>query len=764
MLRHRACGGGLTPKIVENVGQFAAPVHFVVLGGRLRAGLLVNGFHCRLSAPLAAESVERLKWEVPTEADAARVADVQLRFEGTDPGCRLQVEEPELAYANYFFGSDPARWKTRVPTCSAVRYVGLYPGIDVVVRHQRGGFEYDLVLAPWADLARVRIRVEGGAGSRIDAEGRLVIDTAVGPLAHAVPQSFEVGEDGERTRTLVRMEQVGDGVFGFQHGARREGKWLVIDPEVQQPSFFSYLGHDHAEWALDVTAVAGRLTVTGTTISADFPTTAQPPAGVPYQKDKLGSYDVFISKFSPDGNSLLWSTFVGTDVNSPEVNSQGDFDIGRGIDVDAQGNAYICGYTSNNGGFPAVNAFQASGNAVVGNFIGDGFVLKINNTGTSLLYSTYLGGSNLDSAEDIAVDPFGNAFVCGWTRSLFSTGGETGFPTTAGAFLPAPAAPVTAGESAFVTKFSPAGNTLIWSSLLDSLTSPGGVQAYSISLESDAVAPDKIRPYIAGISLSINGFPATATAVPVAGANNTNGFVAGFTDTGASLYYASLLGGNNFDQATSCSITDDGKIVVVGQTSSTNFPLLGAFQTAKAAADDAFVMRIDPSPTVSSSLLFSSYLGGSGSEHRPSVATDGAGSAYCVLETESTTGLPITAACFLPASPPAAASELGLFKIRGSTVTLGMYMGGSARDMGFSVAVKQGVLYIAGGTASQDFYSSLNYFMSFCGWSALGGAYHTNSGNIQPIMSFNAFAPQPPDDLEVTPAGLDAFVLKLMAP
>ena len=164
--------------------------------------------------------------------------------------------------------------------------------------------------------------------------------------------------------------------------------------------------------------------VTGWTYSSDFPTTMgafQPSLG--------GSLDAFVAKLNPSGSSLLYSTYLG-----------GSDAEGGGIAVDAAGSAYVTGVTFL-GDFPTTaGAFQTS---FGGGF--DTFVAKLNPSGASLVYSTYLGGSDDDRGDGVAVDGAGSAYVTGVTGS--------DFPTTAGALQPSPGG----SEDVFVAKLNPLG-------------------------------------------------------------------------------------------------------------------------------------------------------------------------------------------------------------------------------------------------------------------------------------------------------------------
>jgi hypothetical protein len=235
---------------------------------------------------------------------------------------------------------------------------------------------------------------------------------------------------------------------------------------------------------------SGNAYVIGIAESADFPTI--PGA---FQTTYSGGWEnPFVTKLNPAGTALVYSTFLG-----------GDTDLGVGIAVDSSGNAYLTGSTNSNDFPTTVGAFQTSraGGA-------DAFVTKLNPSGSTLVYSTYLGGNNFDSGSGIAIDPLGNAYVAGYTSS-------TSFPTTAGAFQTS----LAGAGNAFVTVLNPSGTALVYSTYLGGNNSDGG---RGIAIDSLGNA------YVAG-STSSSNFPTTARAFQTSLAGTYNAFVAKFENT-----------------------------------------------------------------------------------------------------------------------------------------------------------------------------------------------------------------------------------------
>ncbi len=314
--------------------------------------------------------------------------------------------------------------------------------------------------------------------------------------------------------------------------------------------YSTYLGGSKADTGAAIAVdSAGDAYVTGATSSSDFPTKSPLPEGTTLQ----GTQDAFVTKFDPNGN-LLSSTYLGGS----------GVDAGFGIAVDSTG-IYVAGQTTSNN-FPTVNPFQATLNGTA-----DAFISKLSPDGSGLIYSTYLGGTNSNSATAIAVDSSGSAYVTGETNS-------TDFPTTQGAFQMAFAGGL---SDVFVTKLNAAGNALVYSTYL------GGTAqdlANGIAVDSSGSAS------VVGATSS-SDFP---TANPVQSANNgdQDAFVTQLVPAGCAPLLSTYLGGHSVDIGTGVSVDSSGNIYVTGRTSSNDFPVQNPFQAQTGGSYDAFVTRL----------------------------------------------------------------------------------------------------------------------------------------------------------------------------
>jgi hypothetical protein len=569
--------------------------------------------------------------------------------------------------SNYFIGNDPTRWQANVPNYGKVAYQNIYPGINLVYYGNQRQLEYDFVVASGANPGVIKLAFEGAQDMTLDHQGNLVLHTAGGDVVEQAPVLYQ--QAGGARQAISGHYVLGrDDQVGFAVGAYDASRPLVIDPVL---SYSTLLGGSRTDLSADRAGIAvdaaGNAYVTGITDSFDFPTT---PGTF---QTAFAGHPAFVTKLNAAGSALVYSTYLG--------GSGGD--TGRGIAVDAAGNAYVMGDTSSTN-FPTTpGAFQTA----FGGSISHVFVAKLNAAGSALVYSTYLGGSRNEFGGGIAVDAAGNAFVTGSTSS-------TNFPTTPGAFQTANGG----GADAFVAKLNAAGSALVYSTYLggSGTDSPEGIAV-------DAAG----NAYVTGITRSTN-FPTTLGAFQTAFGGGDDAFVAKLNAAGSALVYSTYLGGSGNDAGSGIAVDAGGNAYVTGDTSSTNFPTTpSAFQTTNSGGQDAFVAKLN---AAGSALVYSTYLGGSGSDGGRGIAVDAAGNAYVTGGTSSTnfpTANPLQPA-FGGGSGDAFVAKLNA---AGSALVYSTYLGGSGTDansniseVGTGIAVDAaGNAYVTGDTASTNF-------------------------------------------------------------
>jgi Beta-propeller repeat len=344
---------------------------------------------------------------------------------------------------------------------------------------------------------------------------------------------------------------------------------------------------------------AGNAYVAGFTSSSDFPT-VDPLQATNHAAVNHGS-NAFLAKLNAAGNALVYSTYLG---GSGAAGALITGDSAAAIAVDGAGAAYVTGITMS-ADFPTLMPFQATNEEPAGN--PTAFVAKFNAAGNALVYSSYLGGSGGNSgaavgdcANAIAADGNGNAYVAGQTSS-------TNFPTAV-AFQSVNRSLGSPNRgTAFVTKLNSSGSALIYSTYLGG---SAGDAALAVAADASGDA------YVSGYTWS-SDFPTSNALQPqnATGGHGANAFVTKLNAAGSELIYSTYLGGSTDEQANAIALDGTGNAYVVGSTYSNDFPVVDPLQTMNLAAsnngNNAFISVLSPT---GSTLEFSTYLGGSGSE------------------------------------------------------------------------------------------------------------------------------------------------------
>jgi len=587
---------------------------------------------------------------------------LRLKWIGANSSPQMSAEHPLPGKINYLIGHDPSQWHTGIPTYERVRYRGLFPGVDAVFYGKESKIEYDLVLAPGVDPARVSFALEGAGSLQIANNGDLVLRLQNAEVRQHKPVVYQEN-NGVRRLLSARYVIHRDQTVSYEVAGVDRKLPLVIDPTLSYSTFASNASNAHIVSSVAVDQ-SGNAYVTGTTTVA-FPN-RHPQFG-----SQVGQ-NAYVTKFSPTGSSVIYSTifggnsfdegiaiaidrfgsaYIGGDTDSTDFPTTpgsfepppssidadngfitklnpggsafvyslllggGDSDQITALALDSQHRVYVTGFTCSTN-FPVKNAFQAvtvGQNCADGG--GDAFVTRLNAAGTDLDYSTYLDGTFESSGNGIAVDSTFHAFVTGSTESA-------DFPTTPGAFQRVLKAQVIPGDphdfhqsNAFVTKFSADGRSLVYSTFL------GGTAddvAEAIALDSDG------RACVTGNATSAD-FPITSGAFQKTLRGGNDVFVTKFQLNGGGLFYSTFLGGSGSEGGTSIAVDSLGRAYVAGGTSSTDFPVLHPVQAHLAGQQDAFVTKLS---ATGNALFFSTYLGGTGIDVATSIRLDSAGNAF----------------------------------------------------------------------------------------------------------------------------------------
>ena len=592
-----------------------------------------------------------------------------MRVVGARETARFQGIEETGTLFHFFKGSDPTKWVAHVPTFRKLVCNEIYPGTDMLLTFTDQGVEYAFEMQPGTDPGQIELAYEGVDGLRVDSEGNLVVDTPLGPMKETAPIIFQGA--GKKSKCVPGKFQIrgrdrltASFSYGFALHKYDGSERVVIDPILVYSSFLggsskeygwgvaldssgcayvagytesnnfptkngyqltyaggtwdafvtkystdgltvaysSYLGGtlDDQGHGLAVDS-SGCAYVTGYTRSTDFPTTDGA-----YDTTHNGGPDVFLTKLSADGGTLSYSTYLG----GSDETTHGDNPLD--VAVDTSGYAYVTGRTFS-GDFPVTTgAYQTTKNN--GTATPDVFISKFNETGSSLLYSTYVGGSDTDYGYGIAVDGSGYVFVGGWTDS-------TNFPTTVNAFQ-------TANEGnadALVFKLNPAGggaSDLIYSTYLGGTQNDAGLD---LAIDSSGYA------YLTGYTCSSTDFPIQSAYQSTFRGGVSDAFVTKVATDGQSLSYSTYLGGS--DDAHATEIPESGRGIavlgsvpyVVGYTNATDFPKANAYQGANKGNYDLFLTSLN---STGAALSYSTYLGDANNDIGLRIAVDTSGNAY----------------------------------------------------------------------------------------------------------------------------------------
>jgi hypothetical protein len=587
------------------------------------------------------------------ESAAVRLTPLEMR-----PDVEIIPLEPQEMKVNYFIGNDPQKWHTNIPTFQAVLYREAYPGIDLKFYGTGKQLEYDVIVKPGADPARVKLRYQGVAGLRVNPQGDLVIALPGGgemlqrkPVVYQEIGGLHVPREGS-----FHLARNAPGVFGFKVAAYDPRYPLVIDPRVV---FSTYLGGEDYDSAFGIAVdYFGNIYVTGATGSLNFPT-YRPSL----QSSRRGDTDAFVTKIKvkPDGTYALdYSNYLGGRQGSQS---------GNGIAVDWYGHVYVTGSTTSRY-FPVLRPLQAE---LAGSV--NAFVTKIHFSGLSLIYSTYLGGNQRDFGNGIAVDRNGNVWVTGETDS-------DNFPCKN------PLQATKRGScDAFVTKIK-ADATLLYSSYLG-----GGNED-----RGRAIALDRYgNAHVAGETLSDN-FP---ILLPLPGHGSLSGssdaFVTKIKADGSAYLYSTYLGGSNIDRAYAIAVGPDDWAWVTGETWSDDFPTQLPLQAENSGDINAFVTQIKSGGGFTS-LLRSTYLGRTGIVRGRGIAVDPSYN-VCVTGEARREDLPLWEGGLR--------GNVFVARFKGNAPMdpwYYYYLGGSKVEAGKAIAVDSyGNVYVAGETVSDDF-------------------------------------------------------------
>jgi hypothetical protein len=616
LLLSTAASPAARPPLETQIPYGSLPVYFEANRGQadVRFAFIARGQHHGVYLA-SAEAVVAL-----ARADGSETRLFRMNLVGANTRAAAAGQEPLPSTVNYFLGNDPSRWQTAVPTFGEVRFTSVYPGIDLVYHRSERQLEYDFIIAPGVDPRAIALRFDGPERIRVGAVGELILEAGEARVFQHRPVVHQTIA-GVRREIAGRYELKDAHTAAFALGAYDTNHPLVIDPIL---SFATYLGGKQADkgWAIAVDG-NGAAFIAGETLSV-FKSVPASGFQTNFAGGNQNGGDAFVAKLNPAGTAFEFLTYLG----------------GKGLDgavavaVDPSGNAYVAGYTVS-GDFPITPGVLQP--VLAGETVdrtpykpADAFVSKISPTGSTLLYSTYLGGSSYDSALAIAVDAAGSALVTGYTETAASFRLTNRVCTTR-------CTNSICGATVCKTNAQTANAFELESTVTNIIrvTVTDGEPPVTNTVEEIVTTT-----LLSGRTLD-PGFPVTNAAQPFF-SGGTDAFVTKLNPDATALVYSTHLGGADDENGTGIAIDPAGNAYVTGWTASTDFPVsTNAFQIVRGADRDAFVTSFDPNGT----FRYSTYLGGSSDDVGYRIAVDGSGSAY-VTGAKRSTDFPSTPGAF----------------------------------------------------------------------------------------------------------------------
>ena len=592
----------------ENKGQAGTGSKFIARG---------NGYSLYLTPTEALLSLHKATSKA---SDAPSV--LRMKLANANASSTIRGDEKSGGKTNYFIGNTIAA--TDISQYKKVHCDNVYAGIDMVYYGNQRQLEYDFVVAPGADPKAIRMAFTGSEKVEVNAVGELSIRIGQSEVKQHKPVIYQtVG--GEKKIVVGTYEIVASAatakdetIVGFNIADYDRTVPLVIDPVLVYATFYGDLPNynknsDHSGDDVGLAVAidsAGAAYVVGKTNTFEFPLVnniqfvsdfshADFPTAFHSTPE---TYKGFITKFLPDGTDIVYSTYLCGSGN----------DECRGVVIDISGNAYICGATSSSN-FPIKKAQHAYSGGV------DGFLMKLTPTGTDIVFSTFLGGAGDDSANDLALDSAGNVIVVGTTSSANFVISHAVQPTFGG------------GTDAFVASFSADGTVNAFSTYLGGTGNDTG----------NGVTVDSFGSiFVTGSTTSLN-FPISHPyQVNIGGGSDA--FVTKLNSTGTLLVYSTYLGGSGDDVGYGIAVDSTGNVYVTGSTASTNFPTISptilpvqSSNGGPSGTTDAFVSKFN---IFGSSLIFSTYLGGSMNDVGKRIRVDSRNAIYVSGTTVLTAG------------------------------------------------------------------------------------------------------------------------------
>ncbi len=601
--------GKLPLSFEANEGQTDKTVRFLSAGSGYSLFLTDSSAVLELTNRDAANAMPRRADEKkarPASAHGGAKTDIiRMDLAGANHATRVSGVDQLPGTANYFIGNDPAKWRSGVPTFAKVKYAGVYPGIDLVYYGSQRQLEYDFIVAPGANPSRIRLEFAGAQELKLTADGHMTISAPNGEIAFHKPVVYQM-RGSLRQPVGGQFSMVAKNAVGFILGRYDHSKPLVIDPVLDYSTYLANLSVSVAGAAVDA---AGNTYITGTAFSSSYPTTSGAfQTNCPSFPNNSA---VFITKLNAAGTALVYSTFLGgSNQNVPTA-----------IAVDSNGNAAVTGWTLS-ADFPLKSPFYSGPQGAPY----DGFVASLSADGSSLNFSSRLGGPNSEGIDGttpsgVAVDSSGAVYVTGAT-------GSPDIQATSGA-LNAGTPNSNVAEYIFLTKILPTGALAYQAILGDAQISE------DVSTSSGVVVDSSGNAYVTGTatgvccSLSEAGpvaYPITTGAFQSQTLQDSGGyapFVSKVAPDGASFVYSTLVGEGG---SKGLALTPNGEVVLIGTLNNISFPVTS--NAYSSLPGSTFIAELSADGTQMPYATYFNTPAGKGGGYISNVAVDASGDVW----------------------------------------------------------------------------------------------------------------------------------------
>ena len=560
----------------ENAGQWdSEEVYFGYNKGGTQIYFTDDGLDFGLSRTVEETAATALE---PFDAEEIESTHFSLSFDGATPTVPVGTDQAVTKF-NYHLG-DQENWVDGVSTYKTVLYNDLYSGIDLHTFSLHGQMKYEFHVDPGADYTQIELSYTGIEGLSISPEGGLHIATELGEIVDEDLYIYQIinGTEVEITGQFTLLDA--DTYTFTITGDYDPTTELIIDPNIDWGSYLGGSGVDCAESI--TTDPVGNVYVCGYTKSSnDWGISGGWNTSIANQQDG------YVVKLNSDG-AHIWSTYLGGS----------DIDGTHDVCTDMTGNVYVCGFTSSSdwdiaGGWDTTLGTRQ-----------DGFLVKLNSDGTHI-WSTYIGGADLDVANNISIDPVGNIYICGATYSpgWVADGWDTSYCF---------------GTDGYVVKLNPSGGH-IWSTYLG-----GSGNEYTYGVDTDATGNVYVCGFTTSSNWGIDGGGDTSYG------GDGDSYVIKFNSNGSHIW-STYLGGSDPDFAYDVSTDITGDVYVCGETLSSGW-IAGGWDTSYENRMDGYVFKLNSS----GDHLWSTYLGGDNSDYAAAISTDTTGNVYVCGSTCST--------------------------------------------------------------------------------------------------------------------------------